>query len=70
MLKNIVKLEVKIGEKSYQFLCDNDAPLEHIKESLFQFQKYIGCVEDQIKSQQEKAKEETPAPEVKEEEVK
>ncbi len=52
MLKNICKLEFKIGEKVYQLLCDNDSPIEHIKESLFQFQKYIGQVEDQVKAQQ------------------
>jgi hypothetical protein len=67
MLKNIVKLELKIGDKIYQFLCDNDSPLEYVKEALFQFQKYVGCIEDQIKAQQEQAKVETPAPEVKEE---
>ncbi len=53
MLKNISKLEFKIAEKNYEFLCDNDSPLEHVKEAIFQFQKYIGYVEDQIKAQKE-----------------
>lgn len=58
MLKNISKLECKVGEKIYQFLCDSDSPIEHVKESLFQFQKYIGYVEDQQKALQEKLEQE------------
>lgn len=53
MLKNISKLELKVGEKTYQFICDNDSPLSDIKEAIFQFQKYIGVVEDNIKQQME-----------------
>jgi len=52
MLKNISKLELKVGEKVYQFLCDNDSPLNDVKEALFQFIKYCGQVEDQIKAAQ------------------
>jgi len=56
MLKNISKLEIKIGEKTYQFLCDMDCPLHEVKESLFQFIKYVGQIEDKIKEQQEAQK--------------
>lgn len=52
MLKNIVRLECKVNDKDYQFTCDNDSPIEHIKEVLFQFTKYIGQLEDNIKAQQ------------------
>ena len=52
MIKNIVKIEFQVAERAYQFLCENDAPIEHIKEALFQIQKYIGQVEDNIKAQQ------------------
>ncbi len=55
MLKNIVKLECQVGEKIYQLLCDNDSPIEHLKEVLFQFQKYIGQIEDNVKAQKEQA---------------
>ena len=51
MLKNIVRIEFKILERFYHFTCDNDSPIEHIKEAIFQMQKYIGQVEDNIKSQ-------------------
>lgn len=53
MLKNISRLETKINEKNYQFLCDMDSPLPEVKEALFQFVKYVGQIEDQIKAKQE-----------------
>ncbi len=56
MLKNIVKLEFMVADRIYHFLCDNDSPLEHIKEALFQCQKLIGQIEDNIKSQLEAQK--------------
>ncbi len=56
MLKNIVRLEFQIVDKIYHFMCDNDSPIEHIKEALFQCQKYVGAVEDNIKAQMEAQK--------------
>lgn len=61
MLSNLVKLEVKVGEKIFQFLSENDAPIEHVKEAIFQFQKYVGMIEDQIKTQQAKIEAEKKA---------
>ncbi len=58
MLKNIVKLEFQVAEKIYQFICDNDSPLEHVKEALFQCQKLVGQMEDNAKAQIEAKKEE------------
>jgi len=60
MLKNISELEIAIENKIYRFACHMDSPLQHIKEALFQFQKYVGQVEDSVKSQQEKPKESSP----------
>jgi hypothetical protein len=57
MLKNIVKLEHQIGDKSYQFICDNDAPLTSVKETLVKFIQYVGTLEDQIIAQQKTAQE-------------
>lgn len=48
MLKNIIKIEFLIEEKLYQFMCDNDCKIEHVKEALFQCQKYVGHLEDNI----------------------
>lgn len=58
MLKNITKLECSIQGKSFQFLCDNDSPLEYVKEALFQYLKYVGQIEDQVKTQQDLQKKE------------
>jgi hypothetical protein len=52
MLKNISKLECKIGEKSYQLLCEMDSPTGDVKQALFEFLKYVGQVEDAIKASQ------------------
>lgn len=56
MLKNISRLETKINEKTYQFLCDMDSQLPQVREALFQFVKYVDCVEEQLKAKQEKEK--------------
>jgi len=61
MLKNIVKLEHTVNDKVFQLICDNDSPLECLKEALFQFQKYVGQIEDNVRLQQEKAKAEAEA---------
>lgn len=55
MLKNLSQLEVVIENKVFRFVCEIDAPLEHVKESLFQFQKYVGQVEDSVKLQNQQA---------------
>jgi len=53
MLKNLTQIETKIGDKLYHLSCDQDAPIEQVKEALFQFLKYVGRIEDAIKAQQE-----------------
>ena len=56
MLKNVSRLEHVVNDKFYHLLCDSDSPISDVKDALFQFLKYIGNVEDQIKAA--KAKEE------------
>jgi len=64
MLKNISRLQCKVNDREFQFYSDNDAPLHEVKEALFQFQKFVGEIEDRIKAaQKEKSDKETP-PEV------
>lgn len=55
MLKNISRLECTVNDKVGHLYLENDTPLHVVKEILFQFQKYIGSIEDNIKQQQEKA---------------
>lgn len=54
MLKNVSRLECKVDNRDFVFYCDPDSPLTTVKEALFQFQKYVGQIEDAAK----KAKEE------------
>lgn len=58
MIKNVSKLEIKINEKIYQFFCDQDSPLAEAKEALFQFQKFVGQIEDAVKAQKEQEEKE------------
>lgn len=62
MLKNISQLEITIKGKSHKFLCDMDTELGDIKEALFQFQKYIGMIEDNIKVKLAENAEKAPEP--------
>jgi len=61
MLKNLAQLEITIENKSFRFLCDSDASTLYIKEALFQFQKYIGAVEDAAKARMEQEQAEKDA---------
>lgn len=56
MLKNVTQLEVIIDNKIARFTCDMDTPVNVVKEMLFQFQKYVGQIEDQARASQEEAK--------------
>lgn len=60
MLKNLSRLEHVIENKVYHFVCDMDSPLNQIKDSLFQFIKYVGQVEDSLKKQHEEAQKPQP----------
>ncbi len=59
MLKIIARLEHRIGDNVYQFLCNQDAPTTEIKDVLCQFMKYVVCIED---AAAQKAKEEASEP--------
>lgn len=53
MLKNISKLECKVNERTFQFLCDGESLVGEVKEALFQFLKFVGEIEDKAKAAQE-----------------
>lgn len=60
MLKNHSKLEVKKGERIYQFHCDSDAPLGEIYDSLAQMSFYIsGRINEVEAKKQEHANQES-----------
>lgn len=65
MLKNLVRLEHKVGERLIHLLCDNNCPLVDLKDALCRFTKFVCDAEDQAKAQQdlEKQKVEESKPE-------
>lgn len=56
MLKQVSQLKFIVDGKEHTYMCESDSQLMHCKEALFQFQKYIGQIEDQVKAQQEAEK--------------
>jgi len=56
MIKNYTSLEVTIDGKLFQFFCEQGVSTVPCKEALFQFQKFIGQIEDNAKAQQEAQK--------------
>lgn len=52
MLKTIARLEHKIGEKVYHFLCDTDSPISEVKDAISQFMGHVVSVENAAKAQQ------------------
>ena len=51
MIKHLSQIEVIIENKICRFQTDFDTPLTHVKEALFQMQKYVGQIEDQAKAE-------------------
>jgi len=45
MLKNLARLEHKVGDRVYHLLCDNDSPIVEVKDALTQFLGYAVQVE-------------------------
>ena len=58
MITNFSEIQINIDSKICRFYVQQDMPIDHVKEVLFQLQKYIGQVEDQYKAQLEKQKQE------------
>lgn len=54
MRKNLTQLKVTIHERDYQLICDPDSPIEHAREAIQQFIKYLDDLQAWVKSQQEK----------------
>jgi len=41
MIKNKTHLEIKIGERSYELVCDNDAPLGELHDAVQTIKNFI-----------------------------
>ena len=64
MFKNFSQLHVQVNSKDFFLNAQCDSTFPEVKEALFQFQKSIGAIEDQLKAQQELADAEKNAAEV------
>ncbi len=53
MLKIMAQFECTVNEKTARFILDQDTPTVVAKEMCFQFQKWIGQIEDSAKAQQD-----------------
>lgn len=47
MIKNISRLEHKVGERVFHLLCDSDSPLNEVKESLLQFVALVDKIQEE-----------------------
>lgn len=65
-MKNLTTIDIEIADRKYQFMCDPESPLGHVKEALFQLMKRVGKVEDDLLMQQAAAQKEAEVEEVKE----
>jgi len=62
MLKNLCSFEFINEKNECRIQCNNDAPIDFLKECMFQFQKYLGKIEDEAKAKQEANKPVDPEP--------
>ena len=59
MIKNITKLEHKIGDRFYQFFCDQDSPVGEVHDALSRFKTHVvGIINSAEASEKECKKEE------------
>ena len=59
-VSNLAIFTCKINEKTFEFACDPQAQITDAKEALFQYMKYLGQLEDQLKAQAETKAEPVP----------
>lgn len=63
MLKNISRLEHKVGDRVYHLICDNDSPLNDVKDALCKFLSYVDQIAEAAKANQAAQQEAQPVPE-------
>jgi len=67
MLKNISRLEHKIGDRVFHLLCDSDSPVHEAREALNEFMNFLLQIEENAKAAQEAQKQQEPVNERSEE---
>lgn len=61
MLKNVTKFEMKIGERSYQFICDSDSPLGQVYDALSEMRGIVLNKINEVENAPKPAQEEQPS---------
>ncbi len=69
MIKNLAQIELNVADKTYRLVCDQDSPINAVKEALFQFSSYVARLEEKIAEDMKKVEEEKAKVEVVPEEV-
>lgn len=64
MIKNFSQLHAQVEGKDFYLNAEYSSTFPQVKEALFQFQKSVGAIEDQIKAQQEQIEADKKAAEV------
>ncbi len=64
MIKNLTRLEHKIGERVYHLFCDQDSPTAEIKEVCTQFMARMVQIEQAAMEAQKKQPEEVQVEEI------
>jgi cell division protein ZapA (FtsZ GTPase activity inhibitor) len=59
MLKSKATLEEVINGKVYTAVCDNDSPLDHLRQFANNILKYCDSIEEQVKAAQAKMADES-----------
>lgn len=55
MFSSLAVMAHKIGERSYHLMCAPDAPIEDIKNALWQFSANVAKIEEQLRERAAKA---------------
>jgi len=55
MIKNFSQMNVKVENLDFYLNCEISATFPMVKESLFQFQRIVGDIEDKLKAQKAEA---------------
>lgn len=56
--KNLVRIEIEMGENLYQFYCENNAPFDEARAALDFFKESVDRIEEDVKQKKEKEEQE------------
>lgn len=60
MLRHTVQLDTNINGNTYMFICDQNAPIEHVKEALAEIMSKVMAIEEKIMAANKQVSEAVP----------